>query len=363
MRSPLLSPPTSYRAARPPSEAAAHTPRQIRRGYAPGTPCHRSNPLPSHLDIRTPPFPPAQVARQGIVRCRDKQSPAKGIHRPSDTPERWAVARLRATHLWCPTHAIAQTRPAHHHTCMPIGLTPLLRLWHVASLWPGTRAPCLSGAACRRCGAQGTPHSSRAGRRGLTLLKESDPVESPAMTQTRAPRNTATIHAPLPDPEHLPADLPVFHRPGRRFCRSFPSSPATRRAGRRGRPGRRMRGVGTMLFDLRAAWRYPVSATRARWLPYRTRRRVAVGASLSRSVILLAALILVMGGAGRSAGRPARLRQRGGAASHARSARCRSWRVKRAGIFVGRFSGLPGQYYGLESVFYAQAVMGSAPRR
>lgn len=89
---------------------------------------------------------------------------------------------------------------------------------------------------------------------------------------------------------------------------------------------------------------------------------VAVGASLSGSVVVLGALILVMGG-GWAFWQVARLAyvtevtpiaQRGRAVSILGG-------VSRAGTFVGPIlGGFLGTHYGLESAFYAQAVMGLA---
>jgi MFS family permease len=89
---------------------------------------------------------------------------------------------------------------------------------------------------------------------------------------------------------------------------------------------------------------------------------VAVGASLSGSVVVLATLILVMGG-GWAFWQVARLayvtevtpiQQRGRALSILGG-------VSRAGTFVGPIlGGFLGKHYGLESAFYAQAVMGLA---
>jgi MFS family permease len=89
---------------------------------------------------------------------------------------------------------------------------------------------------------------------------------------------------------------------------------------------------------------------------------VAVGASLSGSVVVLAALILIMGG-GWAFWQVARLayvtevtpiEQRGRALSILGG-------VSRAGTFVGPIlGGFLGNHYGLESAFYAQAGMGLA---
>ncbi len=89
---------------------------------------------------------------------------------------------------------------------------------------------------------------------------------------------------------------------------------------------------------------------------------VAVGASLSGSVVALAALILIMGG-GWAFWQVARLtyvseitpiEQRGRALSILGG-------VNRAGTFVGPIlGGFLGKQYGLESAFYAQAMMGLA---
>lgn len=89
---------------------------------------------------------------------------------------------------------------------------------------------------------------------------------------------------------------------------------------------------------------------------------VALGASMTRSVAFLSALMLVMGG-GWAFWQVARLayvseitpnEQRGRAVSLVGG-------VTRAGNFVGPIlGGFLGKYYGLESAFYAQAVMGLA---
>ena len=89
---------------------------------------------------------------------------------------------------------------------------------------------------------------------------------------------------------------------------------------------------------------------------------VALGASMTRSVAVLSALMLVMGG-GWAFWQVARLayvseitpnEQRGRAVSLVGG-------VTRAGNFVGPIlGGFLGKYYGLESAFYAQAVMGLA---
>jgi MFS family permease len=89
---------------------------------------------------------------------------------------------------------------------------------------------------------------------------------------------------------------------------------------------------------------------------------VAIGASLTRSVVALATLVLIMGG-GWAFWQLARLayvtevipiEQRGRALSLVGGA-------NRLGLFLGPIlGGFLGKYYGLESAFYAQAVMGLA---
>ncbi len=89
---------------------------------------------------------------------------------------------------------------------------------------------------------------------------------------------------------------------------------------------------------------------------------VAVGASLSRSVLVLAALILVMGG-GWAFWQVARLAYVTEITSIEKRGRALSilGGVSRAGTFVGPIlGGFLGTQYGLESAFYAQAVMGLA---
>ncbi len=89
---------------------------------------------------------------------------------------------------------------------------------------------------------------------------------------------------------------------------------------------------------------------------------VAVGASLSGSVVVLAALILLMGG-GLAFWQVARLAYVTEVTPIAQRGRALSilGGVSRTGTFVGPIlGGFLGTHYGLESAFYAQAVMGLA---
>jgi len=124
-----------------------------------------------------------------------------------------------------------------------------------------------------------------------------------------------------------------------------------------------MRGVGTMLFDLPSGVAVSRFGDRgAMVVGTFLVAVVAVGASLSRSVLVLAALILIMGG-GWAFWQVARLayvsevaplRMRGRAMTLVGG-------VNRAGNFVGPIlGGFLASRYGLESAFYAQAVMGLA---
>ena len=124
-----------------------------------------------------------------------------------------------------------------------------------------------------------------------------------------------------------------------------------------------MRGLGLMLFDLPggvAVSRFGDKGVMV--LGTAMVALVAIGASLSRSVVVLAALMLIMGG-GWAFWQLARLayvsevtpiQQRGRALSLVGGAH-------RLGLFVGPvLGGFLGQYYGFASVFYAQAVLGLA---
>jgi MFS family permease len=124
-----------------------------------------------------------------------------------------------------------------------------------------------------------------------------------------------------------------------------------------------VRSLGTMLFDLPSGVVVSRFGDKGAMVAGTALVAVvAVGASLSRSVVFLALLIFVMGG-GWAFWQVARLAyvseitpvgQRGRALSLLGG-------VSRAGTFVGPIlGGLLGQYYGLESAFYAQAVMGIA---
>jgi MFS family permease len=124
-----------------------------------------------------------------------------------------------------------------------------------------------------------------------------------------------------------------------------------------------MRGLGTMLFDLPSGVAVSRFGDRgAMVVGTFLVALVAVGASLSRSVVVLAVLILIMGG-GWSFWQVARLayvsevaplRMRGRAMTLVGG-------VNRAGNFVGPIlGGFLASRYGLESAFYAQAGMGLA---
>jgi MFS family permease len=124
-----------------------------------------------------------------------------------------------------------------------------------------------------------------------------------------------------------------------------------------------MRGLGLMLFDVPggiAVSRFGDKGIMV--LGTAMVAIVAVGASLSKSPVVLAALMLVMGG-GWAFWQLARLayvtevipiEQRGRALSLVGGAH-------RLGLFFGPIlGGFLGKYFGLESAFYAQAVMGLA---
>lgn len=121
-----------------------------------------------------------------------------------------------------------------------------------------------------------------------------------------------------------------------------------------------MRPLGTLLFDVPSGFVVSRFGDKGAMVAGTALvAAVAVGASLSRSVLVFAALILVMGGAwafwqvGRLTyvSEITPIEQRGRALSLAGG-------VSRAGTFIGPIlGGLLGKYYGLESAFYAQAVM------
>lgn len=124
-----------------------------------------------------------------------------------------------------------------------------------------------------------------------------------------------------------------------------------------------MRALGTLLCDLPSGVVVSRSGDKGAMITGSALVAVvAVGASLSGSVVILAALILVMGG-GWAFWQVARLayvseitpvEHRGRALSILGG-------VNRAGTFVGPIlGGFLGKHYGLESAFYAQAVMGLA---
>ncbi len=124
-----------------------------------------------------------------------------------------------------------------------------------------------------------------------------------------------------------------------------------------------MRGLGTMLFDMPSGVVVSRFGDKGAMVAGTALVAVvAIGASLSRSILVLAVLILVMGG-GWAFWQVARLayvsevtplRQRGRALSLLGG-------VSRAGTFIGPIlGGFLGRHYGLESAFYAQAAMGVA---
>jgi MFS family permease len=124
-----------------------------------------------------------------------------------------------------------------------------------------------------------------------------------------------------------------------------------------------MRGLGTMLFDLPSGVVVSRFGDKGAMVAGTALVAVvAVGASLTRSILVLAILIFVMGG-GWAFWQVARLayvtevtplRQRGRALSLLGG-------VSRAGTLIGPIlGGLLGSHFGLESAFYAQAAMGVA---
>ncbi len=124
-----------------------------------------------------------------------------------------------------------------------------------------------------------------------------------------------------------------------------------------------MRGLGTMLFDLPSGVVVSRFGDKGAMVAGTALVAVvAIGASLTRSILVLAILILVMGG-GWAFWQVARLayvtevtplRQRGRALSLLGG-------VSRAGTLIGPIlGGLLGSHFGLESAFYAQATMGVA---
>lgn len=124
-----------------------------------------------------------------------------------------------------------------------------------------------------------------------------------------------------------------------------------------------MRGLGTLLFDVPGGVVVSRFGDKGAMVAGTALvAAVAIGASLSCSIFILAALILVMGG-GWAFWQVARLayvseitplEQRGRALSFLGG-------VNRAGTFIGPIlGGFLGKHYGLESAFYAQAAMGVA---
>ncbi|HWT83400.1 MAG TPA: MFS transporter, partial [Candidatus Methylomirabilis sp.] len=124
-----------------------------------------------------------------------------------------------------------------------------------------------------------------------------------------------------------------------------------------------MRGLGTLLFDLPSGVVVSRFGDKGAMVTGTALVAiVAIGASLSRSALVLAVLILVMGG-GWAFWQVARLayvsevtplRHRGRALSLLGG-------ISRAGTLIGPIlGGFLGKHYGLESAFYAQAAMGVA---
>jgi MFS family permease len=124
-----------------------------------------------------------------------------------------------------------------------------------------------------------------------------------------------------------------------------------------------MRPLGTLLFDVPSGFVVARFGDKGAMVAGTALVAVvAVGASMSRSVPVLAALILVMGGAW-AFWQVARLAYISEITPIARRGRALSLAggVSRAGTFVGPIlGGLLGKHYGLESAFYAQAAMGAA---
>jgi MFS family permease len=124
-----------------------------------------------------------------------------------------------------------------------------------------------------------------------------------------------------------------------------------------------MRGLGLMLFDLPSGIAVSRFGDKGAMVAGTALvAMVAIGASMSRSVIVLAFLMLVMGG-GWAFWQLARLayvsevapiKQRGRALSLVGGA-------QRLGLFIGPIlGGYLGKYFGLQAAFYAQAMMGLA---
>jgi MFS family permease len=124
-----------------------------------------------------------------------------------------------------------------------------------------------------------------------------------------------------------------------------------------------MRGLGTMLFDLPSGVVVSRFGDKGAMVAGTALVAVvAIGASLSRSIVVLAALILVMGG-GWAFWQVARLAYVSEVTPLGHRGRALSLLggVSRAGTFVGPIlGGFLGKHYGLESAFYAQAAMGVA---
>ena len=124
-----------------------------------------------------------------------------------------------------------------------------------------------------------------------------------------------------------------------------------------------MRGLGTLLFDLPSGVVVSRFGDKGAMVAGTALVAVvAIGASLSRSIIVLGALILVMGG-GSAFWQVARLVYACEVTPPAQRGRVLSLlgAVSRAGSFIGPIiGGLLGKHYGLGSAFYTPALMGVA---
>jgi MFS family permease len=124
-----------------------------------------------------------------------------------------------------------------------------------------------------------------------------------------------------------------------------------------------MRGLGTLLFDLPSGVVVSRFGDKGAMVAGTALVAVvAIGASLSRSIVVLAVLMLVMGG-GWAFWQVARLAYVSEVTPLGHRGRALSLLggVSRAGTFIGPIlGGFLGRHYGLESAFYAQAVMGVA---
>jgi len=124
-----------------------------------------------------------------------------------------------------------------------------------------------------------------------------------------------------------------------------------------------MRGLGTLLLDLPSGVVVSRFGDKGAMVAGTALvAMVAIGASLSRSIVVLAVLILVMGG-GWAFWQVARLTYVSEVTPRGQRGRALSLLggVSRAGTFIGPIlGGYLGRHYGLETAFYAQAAMGVA---